>query len=208
MVSILDIADDELPFKITIRKSEVDAYPLSLSDIFYLFRRFPVLLAALANAKLLSGEIIGQLIGDSPTILAEIIAASQRKDEKSLLGNAETIKKALRLPATQQMAAATVILEASFPEGFGPFDREMGNLLGLFIVKKPEEQPTPSEKSSQLSWTADLVGTPRPPRKRRPPGSSTPSTSSPSKSTTEELPTTPMPVATPTSPSISNTATL
>ena len=205
MVSILDIADDEFPFKIRIRGKEVDAYPLALDDIFHLFRKFPSLLVALTDAQALSGEVIGSIVNQSPDMLAEIIAASQRdKDDKSLRGDEAAIKKAKRIPATDQLEAVNEILRASFSEGFGPFDQQLARLVGLFVTKKGADgQPAASGKPSQYSWTAELVGTPPPMRRRRRPASSTLSTSATRPSTTDESPTMPRPPAPPDTPSSS-----
>jgi hypothetical protein len=196
MVSILDLADDELPFKIQVGKAaEVDGYPLALDDIFYLFRRFPALLVALTAAKALTPELIGSLIGSSPDILAEIIAASQRgKDDKSLRGDPAALSKAKKLSATMQLQAANTILTASFEEGFGPFDKQLSELLDMFVVRQPMADPASQSPSSSLRvTTAELVGTPPPMRRRRRPESSAPSTSSSSRSTTDDSPTMPRP---------------
>lgn len=201
MVNILDVCDEEFPIKIKVGKAEVDAYPLSLSDIFYLFRRYPPLLKALTDATELTPELVGSLVAASPDILADVIAASQHdKDGNGLRGNPEAIKKAKRLPATDQLAAANSIIRASFEGGFGPFDQQLAELLAMFVTKKaPEAQP--SESTSLRVTTAELVGTPPPMRRRRPPGSSMPSTSSSSSSTTGESPTMPRPPAPPEPPS-------
>jgi len=195
MVSMRDLEDDLFVTEVELRGKKVELWPLTFDDLMYIMRKFPVVGQAL-DAKALTPEIIANL-PEATAVIAEAIAcASRDKDEKSLRGDEKTIKRGMRLNALEQLAFSQTLLDISLPGGPRPFVEKLNALwawLGVNNAATQQNQDKPSENNSQPSISAELVGTPRPMRKRRPPVDSPLSTPSPQPNITAVLPTTPVP---------------
>jgi hypothetical protein len=175
MVNLLELSDDVVSWTVRITKKrgegsvELTGGGLSFDAIYYLLRRFPQLLAPFYK-KTLSAEEIANMPA-SADIIAEMAACATGAQ-----GDAKAIANAKKLSAAKQLEIAEKIWDATFEEdGLLPFVERYIRMQGK-LVQQPAASATsePSEKSSAISWSADLVGTPRPMRRRRRPDASPP----------------------------------
>ena len=194
MVSIRDLDDEQFITKVQLRGKEIELWPLTFDDLLYIMRKFPVVGQAL-DAQVLTPEIIANL-PEATAVIAEAIAcASRDKDEKSLRGDETIIKRCMRFNALEQMSFSQTLLDISLPGGPRPFMAKLNALWSWLGDNSAANQQadTQSESSSQPSMSAELVGTPRPMRKRPPRAGSPSSTPSPQPSTTVVSQTSPVP---------------
>ncbi len=195
MPSLQDIDDKLWVQKIKLRGVEIDFYPLTIDNLFYLFGKFPSLYEILDSDQQVRTQGLLKL-PDSTTILSEIASCSTGHQ-----GDEKEVAKAKRLGAHEQVSIAKQIIEVTMPEGLRPFLEEVAELAVFWKTSMQivsAQQPTAqdgaplSANSSSATITAELVGTPRPMRRRHRPDASPPSTQPPKPNT---------PVASPISPS-------
>lgn len=94
---------------------EVDVFGISGEDIGKILERYPDAFQQIAG----SGN---KLTGMKPTLLAALLAASQRNgSDDSLLGNEKVEKRARSLAVGAQMKMMQALGRCTFPDGIGPF---------------------------------------------------------------------------------------
>jgi hypothetical protein len=97
-----------------IGNGQVDLFGISGEDIGAILERFPDAFTQIANAGSQSIKLPGPLMG-------ALLAAAQRKNGSSLLGDEEEEKLGRSFGAADQMKMLAVIAKNTFPDGVGPF---------------------------------------------------------------------------------------
>lgn len=139
MTGLLDLGP--LTEDVKLGKYVLTVQGLTVEDIFYLSNTFPEVRA------LLSGQAVKltpkQLMDNAPKALGAIIAASTGER-----GNKEAIARAARLTAAAQLRIIKTIFTLTFPEGVGPFVKELWDLQNSFAVDTPKAPQDQTEDST------------------------------------------------------------
>ena len=123
MPGLLDIGP--LTEDVSVGKQKVTVYGLTADDIFYLIANF-VEIKALLEKKLATLDP-QTLMDNAPTTIASIIACSTHER-----GNQEAIAKAAGLPVGHQLQLLNAMFRLTFPQGAGPFVKELEELQVSF----------------------------------------------------------------------------
>jgi hypothetical protein len=138
MPNILDIDDALAKSVVTVRGKELEVWPISADDLFYLAGKYPVV-GAMLGAPSAAAPM------KDPALMAELIACSQRDDKgNTLRGNDKAIAAGRRLTASDQMKVVEKIFEISFEDGIVRFVESLAKLTG----------GTPREGEGSASGTA------------------------------------------------------
>lgn len=122
--------------QVTISQGDIDVYGLTLEEIIAFIGRFPDVLDVITETEETTDrQIIGTLIGQSPKIVAALIALVVHQPEAE--------EGARTLPPGDQLDIIKAAIELTMPRGFGPFV-EMLRGLGLTSRSSPGAPASPS----------------------------------------------------------------
>lgn len=152
MTSLLDLGP--LTKEVLVNGKVLVVRGLNATDIFYLLRKYPEFTDVIMSGTEVTEDRLVAVAAQSMDGLAEIIACAA-----DMRNNPEAVAVARNLAASDALLVVEEVSKMTFRDGPIPF---VSRLMGMMRALLPSvvEVVTPS----QDSWSASLVGDPRPTR--------------------------------------------
>lgn len=144
MASLLDLGP--LTEEVEVRGITLTVRGLTAANLFKLLSEFPdmpKMLGQMGNAS--------EMIGLAPDLIGKVIAMVT-----GLAGNKDVEDKAKELGVADQVAILSAVQRLSFPQGFGPFVKQLGQLMGTDIATIQPEVSSGQGNSSRAPSSASL----------------------------------------------------
>ena len=148
MPGILDIGP--LSEEVKVGRSAVTVEGLTVDDIFHLVANFAEIRAILD--KKISQVTPAALMKAAPRVLGTVITYGTGER-----GNDKAVAAAMKLPAAVQLKIITTIFDLTFPEGVGPFVRELSAIQRVFLAPPT----TPPDQQSETTKDSDTESSER-----------------------------------------------
>ena len=147
MPGILDVGP--LSEEVKVGRGTVTVEGLTIDDIFHLVANFAEIRAILE--KKISQVTPAALMKAAPRVLGTVITygTGERGDDKA-------VKAAMKLPAAVQLRLITTIFDLTFPDGVGPFVRELSAIQRVFLAP-----PAPPKEQSETTKDSDTESSER-----------------------------------------------